>query len=59
MTAGGPGGASRVIAYSFFIETFENGKGGYGAAVAVFMLILIIPIMILNIRRFRSEAVIS
>jgi alpha-glucoside transport system permease protein len=59
MTQGGPGGASRVIAYSFFIETFENGKGGYGAAVAVFMLILIIPIMILNIRRFRSEAVIS
>jgi alpha-glucoside transport system permease protein len=58
-TQGGPGGASRVIAYSYFIETFENGKGGYGAAVAVFMLILIIPIMILNIRRFRSEAVIS
>src|SRR6266508_403164 len=58
-TQGGPGGASRVIAYSYFIESFENGKGGYGAAVAVFMLILIIPIMILNIRRFRSEAVIS
>jgi alpha-glucoside transport system permease protein len=58
-TQGGPGGASRVIAYSFWVETFENGKGGYGAAVAVFMLILIIPIMILNIRRFRSEAVIS
>jgi alpha-glucoside transport system permease protein len=59
MTQGGPGGASRVIAYSFFIETFENGKGGYGAAVAVFMLIVIIPIMILNIRRFRSEAVVA
>jgi alpha-glucoside transport system permease protein len=57
MTKGGPGGASRVIAYSFFVETFESGKGGYGAAVAVFMLILIIPVMILNIRRFRSEAV--
>jgi alpha-glucoside transport system permease protein len=59
MTAGGPGGASRVIAYSFWVETFENGKGGYGAAVAVFMLIVIIPIMILNIRRFRSEAVVA
>jgi alpha-glucoside transport system permease protein len=54
---GGPGGSGRVIAYSYFVETFENGKGGYGAAVAVFMLVLIIPIMILNIRRFRSEAV--
>jgi alpha-glucoside transport system permease protein len=56
---GGPGGAARVIAFSFFVETFENGKGGYGAAVAVFMLVLIIPIMILNIRRFRSEAVVG
>ena len=34
MTKGGPGGASRVIAYSYYVETFENGKGGYGAAVA-------------------------
>jgi alpha-glucoside transport system permease protein len=57
--SGGPGGATRVIAFTYFVETFENGKGGYGAAVAVVMLILVIPIMILNIRRFRSEAVIS
>jgi alpha-glucoside transport system permease protein len=56
---GGPGGASRVIAFSFFVETFENGKGGYGAAVAVIMLILIIPIMLWQIRRFRSEAVVT
>ena len=59
MTKGGPGGASRVIAYSFYVETFENGKGGYGAAVAVVMLLLIIPVMLLNIRRFRSEAVVT
>jgi alpha-glucoside transport system permease protein len=57
MTRGGPGGASRVIAYSYYVETFENGKGGYGAAVAVVMLVLIIPVMLLNIRRFRSEAI--
>jgi alpha-glucoside transport system permease protein len=57
MTNGGPGGASRVIAYSYYNETFENGQGGYGAAVAVVMLVLIIPVMLLNIRRFRSEAV--
>jgi alpha-glucoside transport system permease protein len=59
MTSGGPGGASRVIAFSYYVETFQNGKGGYGAAVAVVMLILIIPIMALNIRRFRSERVIA
>jgi len=57
MTNGGPGGASRVIAYTYYNETFENGQGGYGAAVAVVMLVLIIPVMLLNIRRFRSEAV--
>jgi alpha-glucoside transport system permease protein len=57
MTKGGPGGASRVIGYSYYVETFENGKGGYGAAVAVIMLLLIIPIMAFNIRRFRSEAI--
>src|SRR5918993_1277763 len=58
MTKGGPGGATRVIAYSYYVETFENGLGGYGASVAVVMLLLIIPVMIWQIRRFRSEAVI-
>jgi alpha-glucoside transport system permease protein len=57
MTKGGPGGASRVIAYSYYVETFENGKGGYGAAVAVLMIVLIIPVMVWQIRRFRTEAV--
>ncbi|HET7677460.1 MAG TPA: sugar ABC transporter permease [Candidatus Limnocylindrales bacterium] len=58
MTAGGPGGASRVIAYTFFRETFESSKPGYGSAVAVLMLLLIIPIMAFNIRRFRTTAVV-
>ena len=38
MTKGGPGGASRVIAYSYYVETFENGKGGHGAAGGVLMI---------------------
>jgi alpha-glucoside transport system permease protein len=59
MSRGGPGGASRVISYSFYVETFESGKGGYGAAVAVVMLVLLIPFMILQIRRFRSESVVA
>lgn len=57
MTRGGPGESSRVIGYTMFIETFENGRAGYGAAVAVIMLLLIIPVMAFNIRRFRSERV--
>ena len=57
MTGGGPGGSSEVIAFSMVDETFTNAEGGYGAAIAVVMLLLIIPIMAFNIRRFRSERV--
>lgn len=57
LTGGGPGGASEVIAFSMYDETFTNGEAGYGATVAVVMLLLIIPIMVFNIRRFRSERV--
>ena len=57
MTGGGPGNASEVIAFTMYDQTFQNGEAGYGAAVAVVMLILIIPIMAFNIRRFRSERV--
>jgi alpha-glucoside transport system permease protein len=57
MTLGGPGSASRVLAYTMYAETFQGGKAGYGSAVAVILLILVIPIMALNIRRFRSEGV--
>jgi alpha-glucoside transport system permease protein len=40
-----------------YVETFQGGNAGYGSAVAVVMLILIVPIMLLNIRRFRTERV--
>ncbi|HET8872055.1 MAG TPA: hypothetical protein VFM83_00050, partial [Gaiellaceae bacterium] len=59
MTGGGPGAASEVIAFTMYDETFQNGEAGYGAAVAVVMLLLIIPIMVFNIRRFRSERVVG
>jgi alpha-glucoside transport system permease protein len=57
MTAGGPGAASRVIAFSMYQEAFPRGQFGYGAAIAVVMLLLLIPVMVYNIRRFRAEAV--
>ena len=37
-----------------YVEAFQGGQFGYGAAIAVVMLILLIPIMVFNIRRFRS-----
>ncbi len=53
--SGGPLGSARVIAFTQYIETFTNGRGGYGSAVAVIMMLLVLPIMIANVRRFRRE----
>ncbi len=55
MTQGGPRGASRIIGFSMYFETFQNGKPGYGAAIAVIMLIVVTPFVIINIRRYRRE----
>jgi alpha-glucoside transport system permease protein len=55
MTQGGPRGASRIIGFTMYWETFNNGLPGKGSAVAVIMLIVVIPFVIFNIRRFRAE----
>lgn len=57
MTGGGPGKASQVIAFTMFQQAFEAGQYGYGSAVAVVMLVLLTPIMIFNVRRFRAGSV--
>jgi alpha-glucoside transport system permease protein len=59
MTGGGPGTSSRVIAFTMYYESFPNGQPGYGAAVAVIMLILVLPVMIVNVRRFRTSRVVG
>lgn len=58
MTSGGPGVSSRVIAFTMYQEAYAGNQFGKGAAVAIVMLILLIPIMIYNVRRFRTEAVV-
>jgi len=57
MTRGGPGKSSQVIAFTMFQQAFEAGQYGFGSAVAVVMLVLLIPIMVFNVRRFRTAAV--
>jgi alpha-glucoside transport system permease protein len=57
MTAGGPGTSSQVIAFTMFQQAFEAGQFGYGSAVAVTMLVLLTPILIFNVRRFRTSSV--
>src|ERR671923_2181598 len=59
MTRGGPGTSSEVIATQMYDETFLNGEGGYGAAIAVVMLLLILPLMAYNVSRFRTERVVT
>ncbi len=58
MTSGGPGNASTVIAVQMY-EQFSARNFDYSAAVAVVMLVILIPVMIFNIRRFRSERVVA
>ncbi len=54
-TLGGPLGSARVIAFTQYLETFQNGKIGYGSAIAVIMMILVLPIILYNLRQFRRE----
>jgi alpha-glucoside transport system permease protein len=57
MTRFGPGKSSEVIAGVMFQQAFEAGQYGYGSAAAVVMLLLLIPILIFNVRRFRTSSV--
>jgi alpha-glucoside transport system permease protein len=57
LTNGGPGVASRVVAFTMYQESIPGGQFGRGAAVAVIMLILLTPVMLYNIRRFRTSKV--
>ncbi|MGA1621906.1 MAG: carbohydrate ABC transporter permease, partial [Synechocystis sp.] len=53
MTGGNQG--TEVIASRMIKEMFNYRNFGRGSAIAVILLILIIPVMITNIRRFRTQ----
>ena len=59
MTRGGPGTSSRVIAFSMYQEALPARNFDYGAAIAVVMLLILLPVMAFNVRRFRSERVVQ
>ena len=44
-----------VIANRMFKEMFRFGDYGRASAIAVVLLLAIIPVMLVNIRRFRRE----
>lgn len=53
MTSGNFG--TEVIASLFYRARFTNGDAGSAAAVAVILLLAIIPVMLINIRRFQQQ----
>jgi alpha-glucoside transport system permease protein len=55
MTGGGPAGSSEVLATQMYTQSFTNFNPGYGSAIAVVLLIAVLPIMAINIQRFRTE----
>jgi alpha-glucoside transport system permease protein len=55
MTGGGPAGASNVLAVEMYFQSFKNANTGYGSAIAVILLIAVLPVMAINIKRFQSE----
>jgi len=57
LTGGGPGTSSRVIAFTMYQDSIPGGQFGRGAAIAVIMLLLLVPVMVYNVRRFRSSRV--
>ena len=46
---------TQVVAQLMVQEFFTNRNNGVGAALAVLMFVAIVPILIINIRRFRAE----
>jgi alpha-glucoside transport system permease protein len=46
---------TNVIANVMFQELFNNGQQGRAAAIAVILFAAIIPVMIINIQRFREQ----
>jgi alpha-glucoside transport system permease protein len=48
---------TNVVAMEFYNQLFNNGLGnfGLGSALAVLLLLAIIPVMVINVRRFRAQ----
>jgi len=53
MTGGQYG--THVIATQFYRQSFTARNSGYGAAIAIVLLVTVIPVMIYNLRQFRQQ----
>ncbi|MDA9443220.1 ABC transporter permease [Bradyrhizobium sp. CCBAU 51745] len=50
LTQGGPGHASEVLLYTLYRESFEYLRTGYGAAVAVVFLVIVVTLTLVQTR---------
>jgi len=50
MTRGGPVRSSETLAVNMFVESFQRNNQGFGAAIGVFLAILILPITAIYMR---------
>jgi alpha-glucoside transport system permease protein len=46
---------ANVIALEMWKTSFQGGQQGVGAAIAVVLFLLVVPVMFLNIKRFRGD----
>jgi alpha-glucoside transport system permease protein len=53
MTGGRDG--TQVVAQQMVQEFFTNRNNGMGAALAVVLFVAVVPILVINVRRFRAQ----
>jgi alpha-glucoside transport system permease protein len=52
---GGQAPGTEVIAERMYREAFRFQNAGRGAAVAVLLFIAVVPVLVVNVKRFRAE----
>jgi alpha-glucoside transport system permease protein len=53
-TATGGNFDTSVLAYEFYVQSFRSNNAGLGAALAVIIFVLVLPIVIYNVRQMRK-----
>lgn len=46
---------THVIATQFYRQSFTNRNSGFGSAIAIILLITVIPVMIYNLKQFKEQ----
>ena len=57
MTGGNYG--TNVIANEFYLQQFSYNNSGRASAIAIILLVVIIPVLIYNLKQFRARSVLK